>query len=177
MEGYVAKRVDDKIPLPAPVSHHPRFKTKFRETTRFYQLALFMIPLGTLFIAIGVFIPRWMDVQIFKFVTLSKDYSIGLWEKCDTLKEKCSVRLDSSLKGACVCGSFVPDCVCLNCSFLLNPRWCFVYSPIFFFKKIVSLNHDCALHDCFAAVTYLLHTEAVLGLTGWLYIELQATTS
>lgn len=98
MEGYVAKRVDDKIPLPAPVSHHPRFKTKFRETTRFYQLALFMIPLGTLFIAIGVFIPRWMDVQIFKFVTLSKDYSIGLWEKCDTLKEKCSVRLDSSLK-------------------------------------------------------------------------------
>lgn len=89
MEGYVAKRVDDKIPLPAPVSHHHRFfKTKFRETTRFYQLALFMIPLGTLFIAIGVFIPRWMDVQIFKFVTLSKDYSIGLWEKCDTLKEK-----------------------------------------------------------------------------------------
>lgn len=33
------------------------------------------------------------------------------------------------------------------------------------------------MHDCFAAVTYLLHTEAVLGLTGWLYIELQATTS
>lgn len=138
MEGYVAKRVDDKIPLPAPVSHHPRFKTKFRETTRFYQLALFMIPLGTLFIAIGVFIPRWMDVQIFKFVTLSKDYSIGLWEKCDTLKEKCSVRLDSSLKGACVRGSFVPDCVCLNCSFLLNPRWRFVYSLIFFLKDSIT---------------------------------------
>lgn len=27
------------------------------------------------------------------------------------------------------------------------------------------------------SLTYLLHTEAVLGLTGWLYIELQATTS
>lgn len=98
MDGYVAKRVDDKIPLPAPVSHHPRFKTKFRETTRFYQLALFLIPLGTLFIAIGVFVPRWMDVQVVSFVTLKADYSIGLWTKCDTLKEKCTERLDSTLK-------------------------------------------------------------------------------
>lgn len=121
MDGYVAKRVDDKIPLPAPVSHHPRFKTKFRETTRFYQLALFMIPLGTLFIAIGVFIPRWMDVQVVNFVTLKEDYSIGLWAKCDTLKEKCTERLDSTLKGASIRGSFVTDCACFKCSFFLNP--------------------------------------------------------
>lgn len=58
-----------------------------------------------------------------------------------------------------------------------KPPMVFCVFPHFFFKKIVSLNHDCALHDCFAAVTYLLHTEAVLGLTGWLCIELQATTS
>lgn len=135
MDGYVAKRVDDKIPLPAPVSHHPRFKTKFRETTRFYQLALFLIPLGTLFIAIGVFVPRWMDVQVVSFVTLKADYSIGLWTKCDTLKEKCTERLDSTLKGAS--GSSVTDCACFNCSFLLNPWWCFV-----FHQKIVSLNHN-----------------------------------
>jgi hypothetical protein len=99
MEGYVAKRVEDRIPLPTHVPHPRRNMTRFRETTRFYQFALFLIPLGTLFIAIGVFIPHWMDVQIFKFVTLKKDYNIGLWEKCDTLKEKCEGLKDSYLKG------------------------------------------------------------------------------
>ncbi|XP_062604720.1 uncharacterized protein LOC134266511 [Saccostrea cucullata] len=94
--GYIAKRVEDKIPLPTPVPHHKR--NKFRETTRFYQFALFLIPLGTLFIAIGVLIPHWLAVQVVNFVTLKEDYNIGLWEKCDTLKEKCEKRLDTSLK-------------------------------------------------------------------------------
>ncbi|XP_022293774.2 uncharacterized protein LOC111104225 [Crassostrea virginica] len=99
MSGYVAKRVEDKVPLPIPIHMpHPRLRTKFRETTRFYQLALFLIPLGTLFIAIGVFVPRWLDVQVVNFVTLKEDYSIGLWEKCDTLADKCTARLESTLK-------------------------------------------------------------------------------
>lgn len=103
MSGYVAKRVEDKVPLPIPIHMpHPRLRTKFRETTRFYQLALFLIPLGTLFIAIGVFVPRWLDVQVVNFVTLKEDYSIGLWEKCDTLADKCTARLESTLKGASI---------------------------------------------------------------------------